>query len=111
LTPGELQSDLRAQGVILATDGDWLEFDAPSGVMTPMLLAMLRERKPELIQELRLNQEVGRQLDRLVEHRIPSGSIVLVHPDHLDELGRLGFLDGWPFGGDESPATVATNTS
>jgi hypothetical protein len=48
-----LLADLRRAGVLLTADGDRLSFDAPIGVMTLALLAMLKARKAELLAVLK----------------------------------------------------------
>lgn len=49
MTAQALLRDLAAQGVILSTDGDHLDVDAPDAVLTDDLLATLRARKAELL--------------------------------------------------------------
>ena len=48
-TAAKLLTDLRRAGVMLAAKGDRLAFDAPAGVMTPAIQAMLKARKRELL--------------------------------------------------------------
>lgn len=49
MTAAKLLGDLYRAGVVLSANGDRLAFDAPAGVMTPQLLAILKARKPELL--------------------------------------------------------------
>ena len=45
----KLLADLRRAGVILSANGDRLAFDAPAGVVTLAVRAMLKARKAELL--------------------------------------------------------------
>src|SRR6266516_22444 len=54
-TAVHLLADPRRAGVILSANEDRLRFDAPAGVMTPGVLAMLKARKMELLAVLRGN--------------------------------------------------------
>jgi amino acid adenylation domain-containing protein len=49
----EFLSDLRAQGVLLAVDGERLTCNAPKGVVTPEMKRVLADRKPEILAFLR----------------------------------------------------------
>ena len=59
---------LRNQGVVLSSQGDRLNVDAPQGVMTPDLLDMLRKRKAEII-ALLCSQAKGDALERRFGHK------------------------------------------
>ena len=49
MTALQLLANLRTRGVVLSARGDRLAFDAPAGVMTPDLRAVLASRKRELL--------------------------------------------------------------
>src|SRR5262249_47253425 len=53
VTTSALVEHLRSRGVRLWMDGDRLRYVAPSGVLSPDLIAMLRERKSEIGELLR----------------------------------------------------------
>lgn len=49
MSPAALLADLRARGVTLTAKGDRLRVEAPAGVLTPALRAVLVEQKPALM--------------------------------------------------------------
>ncbi|HVS72237.1 MAG TPA: hypothetical protein VHQ47_13355 [Phycisphaerae bacterium] len=49
MTPENLMSDLRNQGIILSDKAGRLAYDAPAGTVTPELLVRLRAHKTELL--------------------------------------------------------------
>jgi len=53
VTAAELLAECRVRNVILQAHGDRLDIDGPEHELTPDLLALLRTRKPELLQILR----------------------------------------------------------
>jgi hypothetical protein len=48
----KLYRDLRARGVILEAQGEFLKVDAPAGVLTDVERAALKESKPKLLKLL-----------------------------------------------------------
>ena len=52
MTTLDLLGSLHAQGVLLIAKGDRLAFDAPAGVLTPDLRALLTSRKSEILMVL-----------------------------------------------------------
>jgi len=49
MSAAALLAELRADGVILAADGDKLAIEAARGILTPELMARMRAAKPELM--------------------------------------------------------------
>ncbi|MBI5093856.1 MAG: hypothetical protein HZB26_15635 [Candidatus Hydrogenedentes bacterium] len=49
MTAEALIATLETRGVVLTVVGDRLSLDAPKGVLTPDVVAELRERKPEVL--------------------------------------------------------------
>ena len=47
----ELLQRLHDAGIVLKVEGDRLRYRAPTGSMTPELLAIMHELKPDLIRE------------------------------------------------------------
>jgi hypothetical protein len=94
MTATDLLAELRAQGVLLSVDGDRLVYDAPTGTMTPALLAMLRETKAGLVALLQV-PAAGPPESELVAR--PSASATVAQGQEwgrLDERGRLAWHDG-----------------
>lgn len=56
MSAAALLADLKARGAMVRLDGEDLELDAPEEVWTDVLLETLRERKAEIITELRARQ-------------------------------------------------------
>ena len=52
MNPAVLVSDLRGRGVELTVDGGDIRYRAPRGLLTPDVLAQLREHKRDVVQEL-----------------------------------------------------------
>ena len=55
---------LAFNGVRLRADGDRLLFDAPPGVLTPEVLALIRLEKPAILREIHWIQDATAELDR-----------------------------------------------
>jgi len=73
-----LLHDLAARGVILSSNGDQLDIDAPSDVLTDELLATLREHKAELLALLRSEPTERRPIGTLARPRVVRGTRALI---------------------------------
>lgn len=49
----EILREAKQRGIVLEVDGEAVRYRAPRGRLTPDLLAVLKERKPEILQALR----------------------------------------------------------
>ena len=57
MTASSLYHDLKARGVILETEGEFLKVNAPAGVLTDEHRAALKKLKPKLIKFLSHSQD------------------------------------------------------
>ena len=88
---GTLICDLGEKGIKLKVKSEDLRVEAPKGRITPYVLRVLKDRKPEIIREL-----------KGVDGEIQFGKMALLYRDaklpnriHLDEAARLYRERGW----------------
>src|SRR6202000_2124169 len=66
MNPSDYLSHLLDQGIRLWVEGNRLRYRAPAGAMTKEILAVVEERKPELIRFLQINSHIGRSAPPIV---------------------------------------------
>ena len=92
MTPRDLLADLRRRGVVLWIDGDRLRYSAPTGVVGPDRLALLREHKAALI--ARLAAEAAADPDAV---RLGAATALFdgePWPDEAAEIARIACMPG-----------------
>ena len=92
MTPRDLLADLRRRGVVLWVDGDRIRYSAPTGVVGPDRLALLREHKAGLI--ARLAAEAAADPDAV---RVGAATALFdgePWPDEATEVARIEAMPG-----------------
>lgn len=84
MTNVELLADLTRMGLVLTAKGDRLAYDAPPGVLTPVVLAKLKAHKGELL--ALLQQPKGATAEAEPHHR----STLPVVPRPMEAWFQLG---------------------
>ena len=88
---GTLICDLSEQGIKLSVNQGNLKVDAPKGRVTPDVLRVLKDRKPEIIKELKGVDgefQFGKMAPLYKDAKLPNRI-------HLDEAARLLRERGW----------------
>jgi hypothetical protein len=59
MTASEVIAEMSRKGITLVARGDRLAYDAPKGVVTPELVTLLRQHKPEILAILTAPSPIG----------------------------------------------------